>query len=182
MGAEEGLPVLPHVAGEFYTWLWWTSETRGSAFDLEAPVGPMELWVDERLAFRNPDDTRLAAVMTGENPAATLEAKAALAGGKVLQELRVGMRRDDREYMCTLKGPSMHLQGLKLPQVVDQGGAEVLFERMHLYEEAVLMVEGLFRAFCAVRTSSAWTDEVLPALHDWVLGVDEPTQDPTLDE
>ena len=178
MSQEEGLPVLPHVAGEFYTWLWWTSETRGSSFELAAPVGTIDLWVDERLAFRNPDDTKLTAVMTGENPASTLEAKAALAGGKVLQELRVGMRRDDREYLCTLKGPAMHLQGLKLPQVVDEGGEELIFERMHLYEEAVLMVEGLFKAFTVVRTSDAWVEEVLPALHDWVLGMgDAPSAD-----
>ena len=137
------------------------------------PVGHVDLWVDERLAFRNPDDTKLTAVMTGDNPAATLEAKAALAGGKVLQEVRLGMRRDDREYLFTLKGPAMHLQGLKLPQVVDEGGAEVLFERMHLYEEAVFVVAGLFQAFTRARTSDAWAEDILPALHDWVLGVDE---------
>jgi len=172
MSADDGLPVLPHLASEFYTWLWWSSETRGSHFSLQAPVGDIDLWVDARLAFRNPDDTKLTAVMTGENPGNTLEAKAALAGGKVLSELRLGLRRDDREYLFTLKGPAMHMQGLKLPQVVDQGGEELVFERMHLYDEVVFVVEGLFRQFSAVRTSDAWAEDVLPALHDWVLGVD----------
>ena len=111
--------------------------------------------------------------MTGENHGATLEAKAALAGGKVLQEVRLGLRRDDREYQFTLKGPSLHLQGLKLPQVVDQGGEELVFERMHLYDEVVFVVQGLFQQFAQARTSETWTEDVLPALHDWVLGVDE---------
>ncbi len=172
--STEGLPIVPHVAGEFYTWLWWRSEVDGAHFALPDPVGDVELWVDERLAFRNPDDTRVSAVMTGENPAATLEARAALAGGKVLQELRFGLRREDREYFATLKGPAMHLQATKLPQVVTDGGEEVLYERVHLYEELCFVLAGLFRAFCAVRTDSAWQDDVLPALHDWVLGADGP--------
>ena len=168
--SDEGLPVVPHLAGEFYTWLWWTSEREGAVFQLPAPVGPIDVWVEDRLAFRNPDDTRVAAVMTGENPSATLEARAALAGGKVLQDIRLGVRREDREYLVTLKGPSMHLTALKLPAVVTEGGEEVVFERVHLVEELELVLTGLFRAFAQVRAGAAWQDDVLPGLHDWVLG------------
>lgn len=170
MAEEEGLPIVPHLAGEFYTWLWWASEKNGAAFDLPAPVGAVDLWVDERLAFRAPEESKVVAVMTGENPAATLESRAALAGGKVLQEIRLGMRREDREYLVTLKGPAMHLTALKLPQVVVEGGEEVLFERVHLYEEVCFVLTGLLREFARLRTGAEWQDTVLPALKDWVLG------------
>ena len=171
--AVEGLPIVPHLAGEFYTWLWWSSERRGSAFDLPAPVGAVDVWVDERLAFRPPEEAKLAAVLTGENPAATLEARAALAGGKVLQEIRVGVRREDREFFVTLKGPAMHLTALKLPQVVGQeggGSEEALFERVHLYDELCFVLAGLLREFARVRNGATWQDEVLPGLRDWILG------------
>lgn len=170
MSDLEGLPIVPHLAGEFYAWLWWASEQRGAVFSLDAPVGTIELWVDERLAFRNPDDSKVAAVMTGENPAASLEARAALAGGKVLQEIRLGIRREDREFFLTLKGPAMHLTGLKLPQVVTEGGEEVLYDRIHLYEEMCFVLAGLLKEFAAVRCGREWQDQVLPALHDWILG------------
>lgn len=170
MAENDGLPIPPHLAGEFYAWLWWRSEQDGAVFDLPEPVGRVDLWVDARLAFRNPDDTRVSAVMTGENPAATLEARAALAGGKVLQELRFGMRRDDREYFATLKGPAMHLQGLKIPQVVTEGGEEVLYERMHLYEEVCFVLAALFRAFGEERASAAWESDTVPALRAWIAG------------
>lgn len=170
MSQTDGLPIPPHLAGEFYAWLWWRSERDGAIFDLPDPVGRVDLWVDARLAFRNPDDSRVSAVMTGENPAATLEARAALAGGKVLQELRFGMRRDDREYFATLKGPAMHLQGLKLPQVVTEGGEEVLYERMHLYEELCLVLSALFRTFSEERVRPEWERETLPALRGWIAG------------
>lgn len=169
-GEAEGLPILPHVASEFYTWLWWASEKNGAAFDLAPPVGAVDLWVDERLAFRSPEETKIVAVMTGENPAATLESRAALAGGKVLQEIRLGLRREDREYLLTLKGPAMHLTALKLPQVVVEGGEEVLYERIHLYDEVCFVLAGLLQEFARLRTGETWQSEVLPALHDWVLG------------
>lgn len=166
----EGLPIVPHLAGEFYAWLWWSSEVLGSAFELGAPWGNVDLWVDERLCFRNADDTKVSAVMTGENPAASLEARAALAGGKVLQEIRLGMRREDREYFFTLKGPSMHITALKLPQVVKEGGEEVFYERIHLYDELCFLLAGLLARFGQVRAGSEWQKEVMPGLHDWILG------------
>ncbi|MFT4627516.1 MAG: hypothetical protein ACI8PZ_006201 [Myxococcota bacterium] len=167
---DRGLPVLPHVASEFYSWVWWASEQNAGVFKLDDPVGRVDVWVDERLAFRNPEDTRVSAVMTGENPSATIEARAALAGGKVLQDLRLGVRRDDREYFVTLKGAAVHLQGLKLPQVVKDGDAELVFERLHLYDEATLVVGGLFRAYAAARNGGSWDSEVLPSLRSWILG------------
>jgi hypothetical protein len=66
----------------------------------------------------------------------------------------------------------MHLQATKLPQVVTEGGEEVLYERVHLYEELCFVLAGLFRAFSDVRTGPTWQEEVLPALHDWILGKD----------
>jgi len=167
---QDGLPVLPHLAGEFYAWLWWASEVQGAVFVLADPVGQIELWVDERLAFRNADDTKVTAVMTGEAPSTSLEARAALAGGKVLNELRVGLRRDDREFTVTLKGPAMHLSGAKLPQVVSEGIDEVLYDRMFLYGELSMVLAALYKHFADKRVSSEWDAEVLPGLRRWIGG------------
>ncbi len=168
--SAEGLPIPSHTAGEFYVWLWWASEGQSGTFDLPDPVGRVDVWVDERIAFRNPEEQKVVAVMTGENPSASLEARAALAGGKVLQDLRIGARRDDREFFVTLKGPNMHFQGLKLPQVVSEGGEEVLYERMHLYDELCLIVAGLFKEWSALRTTAEWDQSILPELRRWVTG------------
>ncbi len=167
---SDGLPIPSHLASEFYAWLWYESERTAGHMALPDPVGPVDVWVDERIAFRNPEEQKIAAVMTGDNPAATLEARAALAGGKVLQDLRIGVRRDDREFYATLKGPAMHLQGVKLPQVVRGEGDEALLDRMHLYEELCLVLAGLFEAWAALRCSEQWEASVLPELRAWVAG------------
>ena len=127
---------------EFLTWLWWRSEQTGGRFDLPAPAGTVDVWVDDRLAFRQPSDTKITAVMTGENPAHTLEARAALAGGKVVQDLRLGVRRDEREFHVTLRSPSLDVGGLKMPQVLSETPEEAVTDRMFLYEEVVLVVAG----------------------------------------
>ena len=99
MSGNEATPIPPHLAGELYLWLWWASEAWQGRFELDQPVGVVHIWVDDRLAFRRPDDTKISAVMTGENPASSLEARAALAGGKVLQDLKIGIRRDDLTWL-----------------------------------------------------------------------------------
>lgn len=168
--SADATPIPAHLASEFYLWLWWSSETHGSTFKLDDPVGALHLWVDDRLAFRRPDDTKVTAVMTGENPANSLEARAALAGGKVLQELRVGFKRDDREFFVTLKGPGMYVSSLKLPQVLSEGEDEAIYDRVFLYEEFHLVLSGLLQKFGEIRSTSAWAREILPSIEEWLLG------------
>jgi len=167
--SAEATPIPAHLAGEFYVWLWWYSEQKEGYFDLDQPVGPVICWVDDRLAFRRPDDTKVTAVLTGENPATTLEARAALAGGKVIQELRIGVRREDREFFATLKGPAFHIGGLKIPQVLSETPEEAVQDRMHLYEEFCLIVGGLLGMFAALRESPRWSSSVLPEIRAWLL-------------
>ena len=166
----ETTPVIPHLASEFYLWLWWSSERTGGVFELGGDVGRIDLWVDDRLAFRVPGDRKVSAVLTGENPAEALEAKAALYGGKVLHEVRVRIKRDDRDFVVTLKGPEMHVTRASLPAALQDTAEEAIYDRLFLYDELTFLLSALFESFGAVRTSGAWKDEVLPALRGWVEG------------
>lgn len=168
--STEATPIPAHLGSEFLLWLWWSSENNGGRFSLGAPAGVVDVWVDDRLAFRQPSETKVSAVITGENPAHTLEARAALAGGKVVQDLRVGVRRDDREYFATLKGAGLDIAGLKLPQVLSETPDEVVVDRMFLYEEFVLVLRSLFDAFTAERLGSGWASSTVPAIRAWLVG------------
>jgi hypothetical protein len=171
--SAEALPTPAHLASEFCLWLWWRSEVEGAALDLGEPVGRVDIWVDERLGFRSADDTRVTVLLTGDNPSATLEARAALAGGKQIAECRLGLRRDDREFLVTLKGPALHLAAVKLPSAVTDGGPEAVWERMHLTEELVWVLGAAFGRFAALRASPEW-GETRAALRAWVQGDVDP--------
>lgn len=170
MAQDDVTPVVPHLAPEFYTWLWYRSDQQGGSFDLDGDVGRIELWVDDRLAFRVPGDKKVSAVLTGDNPAESLEAKAALYGGKVLHEVRLRIKRDDRDFAVNLKGPEMHLTRVSLPQTLQDTEEEAIYDRLFLYDELVFIIEGLFKAFTAERLGSAWAEETVPAMRAWVEG------------
>jgi hypothetical protein len=168
--SEETLPTLPHLASEFYTWLWWQVEEQGIRQDLGGEVGVIDVWIDERLAFRAPGEGRVNVVLTGDNPSGSLEARAAIRGGKILDELQLGIRRDDREYRVTLRGAEMVITGAKLPTVVQDGFDEVLFERMYLVQELQFILNGLYERFAAVRISQEWQSGVVQTITSWIEG------------
>ncbi len=167
-------PVLPHLATEFFAWLWFASERDGGTFH-PGDGTVFTYWVDDRLSFRLPDEDKARAVLTGESAAATLEARAALAGGKVVRDLRLALRREDREYSVTLRGLHLDLQGAKLPAELKASdeAAEVLYERMFLVDELWWMVGQLYRRFAEERAGGDWAKVHLPAMRAWAAGSDD---------
>jgi len=162
----EGVP--PHVASEFYLWLWYTSDGNGGTFTFE-DGSVAQCWVEDRLAFRSAGEEKVSAVLTGESPGTTPEARAAVRGGKVLRDVRLAVRRSDREYSVTLRGPAVELAGAKVPGLVRAGDeAETVYERMFLYEELHWVVAQLFRAFGRERASQGWRESVVPAMRAWL--------------
>jgi hypothetical protein len=183
MSDMEGYPILPHLSSEFLLWLWFHSERSGNVFNFTQPdegaevelgaLAAVDLWVDERIAMRNPSDVKVSAVLTGENPSATLESRAALAGGKILQELRIGVRVDDREFYATLKGPEMMLHSVALPAVFS--GAEgdameaLVMDRMALLEEFDRILGLLYHEFARLRVSDDWR-QLAGEMAEWIHG------------
>ena len=165
-------PILPHLAGEFLLWLWWASDRQSGLFELGEPWGTVELWVDARLVFEGGESG--SATVTGENPSTSLEAKAAVAGGKMPKEIRFGMRRDDREFLFSLRGSMLDIASAKVPQVVKGDGPEALYDRMYLYEELYGVVSSLLAQFARSRTATTWSEAEAPAIRAWLAEADEP--------
>ncbi len=167
---EEGLPTPPHLSSEFYVWLWWESERNSARFELGEPMGQVEVWVDERLVFRRPGDTKVSAVLTGDDASTALESRAALAGGKVVEEIRLRIRRDDREYSVSLKGAAVAIQRAKLPPSGTDADESPLYDRMFHYEELEKVVAALFTVFAKARQDNNWESETLPKMKSWSQG------------
>ena len=137
-------------------------------------IGVMDFWVDERLSFRNPGDDKPRAVLTGENTSSCAEARAALASGKVVRDLQVHLRRDDREYTVTLRGHHLDVCSLKFPQHAVDGEDELLYERMFLYEDVWSAIRALYRCFARERVGEDWHRVTLPAIRRFALSGELP--------
>ena len=168
--STEATPALPHLSAEFFIWLWYASERDGGTMIPSEEYGVIDVWVEERLSFRAPDEDRPRAVVTGADTAHALEARAALAGGKVVRDLQLHLRREEREYTLILRGVHLDLVGVKLPPHAADGEDALLYERMFLYEEVWGIVGQLYRCFARERTAPMWTSETLPTMHAWVAG------------
>jgi hypothetical protein len=166
---SENPAAMPHLTAEFFVWLWFASEREGGSLDVGGDVGAMDFWVDERLSFRSPDEDKPRAVLTGENTSSSAEARAALASGKVVRDLQLHIRREEREYTVTLRGDHLDVCGLKFPQHSVEGEDELLYERMFLYEDVWHAIRALYRCFAQERVSDVWHKETLPAIRTFAL-------------
>ena len=175
---DDSRPLLAHLPSEFLTWLWWATEENGGRMNLGGEVGSVEVWVDDRIAFRSMSDDKNRAVITSENASSTREARAALAAGRVVKELKLMCKRGDSEFSFVLRGPHLDICGAKLPGTVKNGGlAEVLYDRMSLYQELHFVVAALLSYFATERTDPDWHEVTAPRMRSWVadaLAVDMP--------
>ncbi|MDG1480902.1 MAG: hypothetical protein P8R54_15005 [Myxococcota bacterium] len=168
MSTDEGTPALPHLSIEFFMWLWFASERDGGSMTLPENIGTIDVWVENRLSFRGLAEEKARAVVTGENAASSLEALAALAAGKVVKDIQIHIRREEREYSVTLRGDNLDLAA-KLPPHSGEGEDGLLYERMYLYEDLWYVVEGLYKRFGLERTHATWS-ATLNAIRGWVAG------------
>jgi hypothetical protein len=180
MDPDDMIGVIPHLSSEFMLWLWWASDINGSLYNFEVfeeeeqsvslddDLDSIEIWLDDRITMRHADDTRVSNVMTGDTIASAPEAKVAIAGGKVVQEIRMGMRRDDREFVFGLKGGELALHGVRLPMVVSDGFEEVIYDRFALLTELETVLAKLFNDFARLRTSERWNGEIVPNIRSWL--------------
>ncbi|MGC6509086.1 MAG: hypothetical protein ACON4U_11770 [Myxococcota bacterium] len=170
MSTEE-LPILPHLAPEFYTWIWFSSETAGGIFSLPDADGiPVDVWVDERLSFRNPEAHKMRATVTGENAPQSPEARAALASGKVINDIQIQLKTDERAYSLSLKGEGMDISGLKLPPHSGDGYQALFYERMYFVQDVYRLLELFYVVFARLRTHTLWEETIVPAMREWLLG------------
>ncbi|GAB4283709.1 MAG: hypothetical protein Kow0092_38440 [Deferrisomatales bacterium] len=155
---------------EFLTWLWYRTETEGG--ELEVPgVGPVTLWVDDRLVLASLDTESKENILREGAVSQCAEAVAALTVGKKVQEARFGLVRDDREWSFVLKGDTFDLATVKLPKVEAEEGDDwqaTALIRAGLIRECLEVLDGLFRDFVELRISARWVDETLPAMGRWI--------------
>ncbi len=168
------MSALPHLSTEFFAWLWYASERGGGRIDLGSDLGSdlgeIVVFVDDRLSLRGIDALGNRTVLTGADIARAVEAKAALGVGKVVQEIRLCVQLDEREYALTLRAPTMDVHGLVLPPVAGNAAdpLDQLFARMEAIEEVWGVLGALYRSFATVRTSPAWRDTIVKDVREWL--------------
>ncbi len=156
---------------EFLTWLWYSLEKNPR---LVASVDPEieGIEIGNRMVLENRGPAGLETVtIKGDDPGLE-EGLTALKKGALVSEMSISFKSADQQWRLTLKGESLYITGLKVP---DTGPVETeedidgaLLEKMFLVERAVRLVDGLFSRFVQVRISERWIAETVADIRKWI--------------
>jgi len=155
------------LGSEFLMWLWFKSEAFDGLFEIPS-YGQVEVQFDDRLKLEAYLAETERNVFKGGSPASSPEARTALREGKRPTRARLRVVNDGREWRFKYKADGCDLSTLEIPSLLSERDDEQLHERMELIGEIEEILDELYREFVTLRTSEAWNEVLVPAIHEWI--------------
>ena len=162
---------------EFLTWLWCQAETKKGTIRLEnwddGKARDIEIWMDDLVSMESSSSRIHEHRMKGGDPCHSQEATVALAGGKMVKDIKVGMRIPDvGEFSVVLQAADLSPRSLRLPDHAEMPSEDAdetaVHKRLKLTQLFLRTFDGLFAAFLEERATEKWQKAGLPALNSWV--------------
>ena len=159
---------------EFLTWLWYKSEERGGSVFLPG-AGDIQLVFEKHMLLESGEGESLERLTCNGLQTELQEARTGLLMGKKLERARVYLAKGDYEWRFSLSATLFEFRNVSLPKTVSSSDdssdplaweAKVL-ERVGMSEEAMHIIDELFRMFLKTRISSGWLYEK-DALKAWI--------------
>ena len=159
---------------EFLTWLWYKSEERGGSIDLP-DIGDLTVVFEKHILLESGDGDSFEKVICQGLQAELKEARTALRMGKKLEQARILLGRGEYEWNLTIKASRFEFKSVKTPKTMadseetdDPDAVEGrILEKIGLYEEALHLVDELFRLYLKIRLSASWAEE-LTKVQNWI--------------
>lgn len=159
---------------EFVTWLWFKSEERGGAVDIPG-IGDVVVVFEKHILLEYGDGDSREKVICQGLQAEMSEARTGLRMGKKLEQARIMLGRGEYEWNLTLRASMFDFKSVKTPKTMatseesdDPDAVEGrILEKISLYEQALHLVDEMFRMFLNCRLSDDWESELL-RLRKWI--------------
>jgi len=156
---------------EFLTWLWFVIEKdQGKITGPEQKMVSLE--IGNRIVLENDRKDAVESITIKGDDAGLEEGILALRKGAVVTELNLFYKVGDQAWHFTIKGESLNMASLKVP---DTGGIEsrkdlegAVIEKAYLYNEAIRLVDNLFKEFIKGRVSDDWNTKIVPLVRQWI--------------
>lgn len=159
---------------EFLTWLWYKSQERAGAIDLPG-IGDVSVVFEKHMLLEYGEGEFHEKIICQGLQAELNEARTGLRVGKKLEQARIVLGRGEYEWLMTVKASSFDFKSVKTPKTMatseegdDPAAVEGrILEKIGLYEQALQLIDELFRLYLTIRLSTAWEAE-LARLRAWV--------------
>ena len=159
------------VGYEFLTWLWFITEKNADIIG-KMDTEPITLEVGNRIVLENRNNDRIETITIKGDDAGLEEGFLALAKGGMVIEMNLAYQTGDHKWTFTLKGESLNISNLKLPEtgpIETQEDIEgAVLEKVFFYEKAFEIIDKLYQLFLKVRVSDKWNKDVVPRIKKWI--------------
>lgn len=160
------------IGDEFLTWLWFVIEQDAPLLRrLDNEMASLEIGNRMVLENRYRKDSGETVTIKGDE-ANMDEGLLALKKGAMVAEVNLVYRSGDHEWRFNLKGESLNLSSLKVPETGkvetrdDIEGAVI--EKVYLCEKITNLINAVFAHFIKLRVSNDWSAKTVPAIRKWI--------------
>ena len=162
--------VQSYLGEEFLTWLWFRLEREGGDFEIgRTKIGVL---IDDFIAFAPHEGDETEQFLRKGAPTRTAEARAGLRSGRRLRRAKLLIARDDDEWSVVIDGPTMALQGVKIPADSEdaQTPGDRNAERIEYFLDVHDLVFGLYEQFLKDRLRPDYMATSGEAQANWMAG------------
>lgn len=159
------------LGNEFLTWLWFIVENdRERLKKIEKDL--VYLNIGNRIVLENKINDAVETITILGDDAGLEEGIISLGKGAVVTEINLLYKSGDNEWRFTIKGESMNISNLKIPETAIVESSEdiegMVLEKAYLYEKVTKLIDNLFNEFIKLRVSGKWSESIVPEIRKWI--------------
>jgi len=159
------------LGNEFLTWLWFIVENDMERLQkIEKDL--VYLNIGNRIVLENKINDAVETITILGDDAGLEEGIISLGKGAVVTEINLLYKSGNNEWRFTIKGESMNISNLKIPETAIVESSEevegMVLEKAYLYEKATELIDNLFNEFIKLRVSGKWTESIVPNIRKWI--------------
>ena len=156
---------------EFLTWLWYVIEKDQNLiknFDNDF----VALEIGNRIVFENRRKESGERITIKGDGASLEEGILTLKKGALVTELNVVYKSAELSWQFTLKGESLNISSLNIPNTglpeSDENLEGFVLEKIFLYDKILNLLENIFTQFVKIRLSNRWQNKMVPEIRNWI--------------
>lgn len=156
---------------EFLTWLWYVIEKDQNLiknFDNDF----VALEIGNRIVFENRRKESGERITIKGDGASLEEGILTLKKGALVTEINVVYKSAELSWQFTLKGESLNISSLNIPNTglpeSDENLEGFVLEKIFLYDKILNLLENIFTHFVKIRLSTRWQNKMVPEIRNWI--------------
>jgi len=156
---------------EFLTWLWFVIENEQSSIKQSLPQ-PALIQIGNRIKLENHRNKNLETITIKGDEAGLEEGILALRKGALVTELNIIYETKNIVSQFNIRGESLNIGNLKTqidgPLEKKEDIEERVLEKAYQYNEAIRLVENLYKNFIRLRVLIDWEKKTAIKIKHWI--------------